>query len=196
MRAEAEQVLVDRPAVVGGPVVHEPVLADLLPQLLPGERDTAVGQQLQLSTGALAGDEEPVPCDSAPGDGLQPAADRAKLLSAVSALAAELQPGVTETLRAGVPAAKQQVPLHPLLPVAVRLHPVRREVAVEQERQREGEHLGLAGSVVAAQEQPAVVEPELLLVVVEHVDQAGPQGLPPLRRWCWQHRPAVERNHS
>src|SRR5579863_2295183 len=42
LRAEAEQVLVYRPAVVGRPVIHEPVTADLLPQLLPGERNPAV----------------------------------------------------------------------------------------------------------------------------------------------------------
>jgi hypothetical protein len=73
------------------------------------------------------------------------------------------------------------------LPVAVRLDPVRGEVAVQQERQHERQHLGLASSVVAPQQQPAVVKPEFLGVVVEHVDQAGPQRLPPLRTGCWQH---------
>jgi hypothetical protein len=40
VRAEAEQVLVDRPAVVGRPVIDEPVLADLLPSfsLVSGTR--------------------------------------------------------------------------------------------------------------------------------------------------------------
>jgi hypothetical protein len=60
---------------------------------------------------------------------------------------------------------------------------VRGQVAVEQERQEQREDLGLAGAVVAAQQEPAVVEPELLHVVVEEIDEPGPQWLPagPLR---------------
>src|ERR1022692_756985 len=85
-------------------------------------------------------------------------------------------------------AAEQQIPFHLLLPVAVRLYPVRGELTVQQERQRQRKHLGLAGPVVAPEQQPAVVEPELLGVVVEHVDQARAQRLPPVRTGRWQHR--------
>jgi hypothetical protein len=86
---------------------------------------------------------------------------------------AELQPGVAGPLVVGVLAAEQQVPLHPLAAVAVRLDAVRRELAVQQERQRQCEHLRLTGAVVAAQQQPTVVEPEFLIVVVEDVHQTG-----------------------
>ena len=107
---------------------------------------------------------------------------RAVLRGAVAVAAAELQPRVAEPLGMRVLAAEQQVPLHPLLRVGVRLDPVRGQVAVQQERQRQREHLRLAGAVVAAQQQPAVAEPELLLVVVEEVDQPGAQRLPALGR--------------
>jgi hypothetical protein len=56
--------------------------------------------------------------------------------------------------------APQQVPLPPLVRVGVRLEPARREVAVEQERQRQRQHLRLAGAVVPAQQQPPIDEGE------------------------------------
>jgi hypothetical protein len=121
-----------------------------------------------------------VPDDAAVLDRLQPTADRPELLGAVGTPAAELHPRVAQPLGMRVPAAQQQVPLHPLLPVAVGLDPVRSELAVEQERQRQGQHLGLAGAVVAAQQEPAVVEVELLHVVVEEVHESGTQRLPAL----------------
>ena len=86
---------------------------------------------------------------------------------------AELEPRVPEPLRIGVLAIEQQVPVHALLRVSVGLHTVGRELAVEQEREHEGEHLGLAGAVVATQQQPAVAKAELLLVVVEDIHQTS-----------------------
>ena len=77
-------------------------------------------------------------------------------------------------------AAEQQIPVHALLRVGVRLDTVGGELAVEQERERQGEHLGLAGAVVAAQQKPPVAEAELLLVVIEDVHQASAQRLPAL----------------
>ena len=185
---EPEQGFVHRPAVVGGPVVHQPVPVDLLAQLLPGERNPARRQQAQVVADPLGRDEEPVACDATAGDGFQPAADSPELGGPVGGAAAELEPRVPDAFRMGMLAAQQQVPLHFLLPVAVRLHPMRCELSIQQERQRQRQHLGLAGSVVAAQQETAVVEPELLGVVVEHVDQAGTQRLPPLRTGRWQHR--------
>ena len=96
--------------------------------------------------------------------------------------APELEPGVAEPLVVGVLAAEQQVPLHPLVRVGVGLDAVGGEVAVEQERKRQREHLRLAGAVVAAQQQPPVAERELLAVVVEEIDQPQPQRLPALAR--------------
>src|ERR1700735_4705347 len=143
---------------------------------------------MELFADALRRDEEPVARDAPASDGLQAAADRAERAGPVGSPTAEFEPRVPQALRMRVPTAQKQIPFHLLLPVAVRLHPVRGELTIQQERQRESEHLGLAGSVVAAQQEPAVVEPELLGVVVEYVDQAGPQWLPPLRRGRWQHR--------
>lgn len=74
--------------------------------------------------------------------------------------------------------AEEEVPFHPLAGVTVRLHPSRAQVAVEQEGQGQREHLGLAGAVVASQQQASVAEVELLHVVVEEVDEPDPQGLP------------------
>lgn len=74
--------------------------------------------------------------------------------------------------------AEQEVPLHPLTGVAVRFDAARAQVGVEQEGQREREHLGLTGAVVAPQQQTPVAEVEFLHVVVEEIDEPGPQGLP------------------
>src|SRR5699024_12255037 len=52
--------------------------------------------------------------------------------------------------------------------------------SVQEEGQGQGEDLGLAGAVVAAQQQPAVAEPELFVLVVEEVDEAHAQRLPAL----------------
>src|SRR6266702_2089078 len=82
-------------------------------------------------------------------DGLEAASEGEVSVFTVLGAAAKLQPGVTEPLV--VLAAEQQVPLHLLLAVAIRLHARWREVGIEQERQGEREHLGLAGAVVAAQ---------------------------------------------
>ena len=188
MLAEPEQGFIHRPPVISGPVVYEPLSIDRLAQLFPRERHPAGGQEMELLADALRCDEEPVACDAPASDGFQAAADRAEAGAPVSDAASELEPRVPQAFRMGMPAAQEQIPLHLLLPVAVRLYAVRRELAVQQERQRQCQHLGLAGSVVAAQQQPAVVEPELLGVVVEHVDQTGPQRLPPLRTGYWQHR--------
>lgn len=75
-------------------------------------------------------------------------------------------------------AAEQEVPLHALAGVGVGFDAARGQVAVEEEGQGEGEDLGLAGAVVAAQQQAAVLEVELLGVVEEEVHQSGAQRLP------------------
>jgi hypothetical protein len=106
---------------------------------------------MQILANALRRDEEPVARDAAARDSFQPAADGAELGGPVGSMASELEPRVTKAFGIGVLAAEQQVPLHLLLPVAVRLHAVRCEFPVQQERQRQREDLGLAGSVVAAQ---------------------------------------------
>jgi hypothetical protein len=77
-------------------------------------------------------------------------------------------------------AAQQEVPLHPLVAVTVRLDSVRGQFTVQQERKGQCEHFGFAGAVVAAQQEPAIVEMEFLDIVVEQVDQPRTQWLPSL----------------
>src|SRR4029079_7303236 len=70
--------------------------------------------------------------------------------------------------------------------IAVGFDPVWRQLPVEQERHRQGEHLGLPGAVVAAQQQVTAVEVELLDVVVEEVNQADAQPPPASGPRHWQ----------
>src|SRR5690606_33051341 len=107
----------------------------------------------------------------------QPHAQREELRHALAVATAELDPAVTDAARI---VAHQQIPAHPLSGVGVGLHARRAEVRIEQQRQGEREYLGLARAIVPAQQQVAVVKPELLAVVEEEVDQAEAQGLPAL----------------
>ena len=65
--AEAEERLVDRPAVVPSPVVDRARAAQRLDEPVAGERGAGGVDQGQVVTDPLAGDEEPVPGDAAPG---------------------------------------------------------------------------------------------------------------------------------
>jgi hypothetical protein len=187
--SEPEERLVDRAAVRTRGPMHRSIGAERLLQTVARERDAGTVDERQLFADALACEEEPVRGDPAAGDRLEPAAERAERDRPFVVTASQLQPRVAEPLGVGVLAAEQQVPLHPLLRVGVRLDAVRGEVSVEQERQREGEHLRLAGAVVAAQQQSAVAKPELLPVVVEDVDEPRAQRLP-ARRGGLRQRPA------
>ena len=75
-------------------------------------------------------------------------------------------------------AAHEQVPAHPLAGVAVGLDARRLDLGIEEERQGQRQHLGLAGTVVAPEQKMAVAEPELLAVVVVELDEAQAQRLP------------------
>ena len=173
---KVQQVLVYCPPVRLRPLGDQAVLADSSRQPVAGQHGAGRADQLQVRTDALGCGEVPAVCDAAAGDRLQPAPDGEVGVLAILGAAAELQPGIPEPLV--IPAAEQQVPFHLLVPVAVRLQPGRREIRVEQERQDKREHLGLAGAVVAAQHEPAVAEPELLIVVVEQIGEPGPERLP------------------
>ena len=181
--AEAEQGLVHRTAVRAGGVVHHAAAVERVGQPVAADRGAGGVQQAQaavigVGADAAVGDEEPVPGDPPAGHRLQSAPERRVPRVPRLVDPAELDPGVAEAFGVRMFTAEQQVPLHALLGVGVRLDPVRRQVPVQQERQSEREHLGLAGPVVAAQQQPAVAERELLDVVVEQVDQPDPERLP------------------
>ena len=116
--------------------------------------------------------------------GRKPGAEREVVRRSVLGLPAELDPGVTD---APIIAAEQQIPGHPLARIAVGLDARGLELSIEQEGQGEREHLGLAGAVVAAQQEMAVAKPELLAVVMEELDQPQPQRLPARKCRCRQH---------
>lgn len=181
--AQTEQCLVHGSSVVRCGVVHRAGSFHRVPQLLPAQRHPGRTEQRQLRPDPLTGHEEPVPRDAASGNGLETGADGAVYAGAVGPQPAELQPGVAEPLGVRMFPAQQKVPLHALVPVTVGLDPVRGQLAVQQERQGQREHLGLPGAVVATQQQAPVVEVEFLDVVVEQVDQPGTQRLPAFPLW-------------
>jgi hypothetical protein len=158
--------------------VHAPLRAERILKTVAGERHACRIDERQLVADPLAGDEEPVICDLPSCDGLETAPEGAERGDAGLVAPAKLEPGVAEPLGMWMLAAEQQVPFHPLARIGVGLDAMRRELAVEQERQRHRQHLRLPRAVVAAEQQPSVAEPELLLVVVEDVDQSGAKRLP------------------
>ena len=137
------------------------------PQVLPDAR---------IAAGAIAFEQEiPAVHLRAPGHRRQAHAQGQVACAAVTFAPAELDPAVADPARI---AAQQQVPGHLLAGVAVRFDPRRTHAGVEQQRQGQRQHLGLAGAVVAAQQQVAVMEPEFLAVVVEQLHQTQAQRLP------------------
>ncbi len=127
--AQAKQPLIERAAVLARTAVDAPARADRL--LEPVGRQSGAGgvDQPEVLADALVGHEVPVRGDAAAADRLQAAADRAPGLAGLGH-ASELEPGVAEPFRVRVLAAEQQVPLHPLARIGVRLDPVGGEVAV------------------------------------------------------------------
>lgn len=176
--AEPEQRLVHRPAVGARRVVHQSPAVRRIGQPVAADRGAGGVQQPQFPAHPLVGHEVPMPGDTATGHGFQATAEGGVAGRTVLVQTAELDPGVPEPFGMRVLATEQQVPLHALLRIGVGLHPVRCQVAVQQEGQGQGEHLGFARAVVAPHQQAAVAEVELLDVVIEEVDQADPQRLP------------------
>ena len=115
--------------------VHGSARADRVLQSVRGQRDTGGVDKRDALADALVGDEEPVCGNPAALHGLHAASDCAER-RAVLVVTAEFQPRVAEALVVRVLAAEQQVPVHPLVRVGVRLDSVCRKVAVEQERKR------------------------------------------------------------
>src|SRR3990167_142851 len=91
--------------------------------------------------------------------------------------ATKFDPGVANASLIGT---HQQVPGHFFAVVTIGLNARWPQLGIEQERQGERKHLGLACSVVASQEQMAIPEPEFLAVVVKEFAQPQPQRLPAL----------------
>ena len=175
--AEVEQALVDGAPVVAGLGQHLAAeRRQRFAQVFAAQHHAGRAEQPQIAADApVFHEEEPAIWTRPACAGGHAAAQREVVRRAVVVAATEFDPGV-----AGAPlvAVEQQVPGHFLVGVAVRFDARRIEVAVEQEGQAQRQHLGFAGAIVAAQQQATIVEPEFFAVVVKHLDQAQPQGLP------------------
>ncbi|NJL28764.1 MAG: hypothetical protein HC897_13170 [Thermoanaerobaculia bacterium] len=76
-----------------------------------------------------------------------------------------------------MPIALEQVPTHAARGAGERVEPVRREIGVEEKGQEQLERFRLAAAVLTAQDQPAVVEAQLVIVVLPEVENARAQRL-------------------
>ena len=163
--AQVEQALVDRAPIRGCGLEHPPVLAQRQSQAVLAQHRALRIDQPQLAADALGlGDEEPAVDLVARRHRRQAAAERQVARRAIFVDAAELDPGVAD---APLVLAEQEIPRHALAGIAIRFDPRRLETGVEQEGQGQRQDLRLAGAVIAAQKQVAVVEPEFLAIVVE-----------------------------
>jgi hypothetical protein len=169
LRAEAEQSVVHGRAVLGGRP-EQGGLADLLGELFAGHRPVVVGDEGEVLTNPAVGNE--MPADGGVAVSLRVQTDPYRDRLAGSGVP-ELQPCVAHRVLAP---AVQQVGLHRAVFGRERVQPLGVDPAVEHEREEHLERLGLAGSVRAAQHEPAAREAELLVAVVPHVDDPGTGG--------------------
>ncbi len=129
LAAELEQLLVDSTAVLLGSLSELAPRTDRLGEPVTAQGGAGVTDQEEVLPDPLGGEEVPSVGDAPPVDGFEGAPDSEVGGRAVGGQPGELQPGVAQALV--VPAAEQEVPLHPLAGVAVGLHPVCRDLPVE-----------------------------------------------------------------
>ena len=134
LRAEAEQPFVDRTAIVPCRAEHLSPRADRLGKPLARKDGTFGRGEPQVDADALICDEEPRLHAAAARHCAQPAAQRECLQLAATVAPAKLDPGVADA--PFVAAAHEQVPVHALVAVAVRLDPRGAQIRIKQEWQR------------------------------------------------------------
>ena len=130
----------------------------------------------QILADALVGHEEPRLRGGTAGDRAQAAAQGQRQDLPRTVEAPELEPRVANA--AFVALVHQEIPIHALAAIAIRFHTRSVQVGIQEKWQRERQHLGFAGAVVAPEHQMAVAKPELLGVVVVELDKAEAQRLP------------------
>ena len=166
--AEMIQSLIHGAAVARGSLEQLAAALQRVAQPFPGQHHALVAGQPEILVDACAAGifqhEEPAVDLRTRRDRGKPGAECNVTRRAVVGEAAELDPGIAD---AAVVAAHQQVPGHPLAAVAVGLDARGLELGIEQERQGQRQHFGLAGAVVSTQQQVAVAEPEFLAIVME-----------------------------
>ena len=180
--AQPEQGGVDPSAVLAGAFDHH-VVAEHLGQL-PAGHGAVVDDEVQVLADTAVGHEEPRDRRGAVALGPQADADGdvPRPVPGARARGGELHPGVAV---AGVGAAPQQVVLHRAVLAGERVQPPRVQAPVQHEREEHLERLGLARSVGAPQDQPAVGEGEGVVDVVPQPDDAGAGGPEAGRRHGW-----------
>ena len=173
---QLEQRLIDGAPVGRGGGEDLAAIPDRLGQAFPRQRRAGRALEKERLADALAGDEEPPAHEPAPLDGPEAGTQREIVPGALVVAPAELQPRVAEPI---LIFAEQEVPLDPLRRIAIGFQAVGRGLAVEEERQLQGQHARLPRAVVAAQQQTPLLVTELLVVVPVDVEQPAPDGLPP-----------------
>jgi hypothetical protein len=169
--AEMEQSLIDRAPVADGSIEHLAAAVQRVAQAFPGQDHALIAHQPDIlidarSANGILQHEEPAVHLGTRSDRGKPGAECEVMRRSVVGEAAEFDPGVADP---PVIAAHQQIPRHLLAAIAVRFDARGLELCIEQEGQRQRQHLGFAGAVVAPQQQMPVAEPELLAVVVKQL---------------------------
>jgi len=143
-----EQALVHRTAIGLRSLEQLAAAVDGLRQALLAQHRALLVDQPQVTSDPLAlGDEVPRIDLCAGRDRRQAAAERQVAWLAIVPNAAELDPGITD---APLVFPQQQIPRHLLGGIAIGFDARRLDAGIEQERQRERQHLRFAGAVIPA----------------------------------------------
>ena len=162
-----EHVAAD-PAAVLDPRHGDRFLTDGL--LEPLDRQALAGAvELEVDADSPFGHEEPGVAAAGGGGRLESGAEGEEALGAVGIAAAQLEPDVADMV--AVRAAVGHQPRDRGAVAAGGIEPP--GVSVEQERQQDLQRLGLAGAVLAAQQQAPTGEAQLDPVVLPDVDDPG-----------------------
>jgi hypothetical protein len=165
--ADAEDLAAHPSAVVPG-IVQQRAVTQRLPEPLDRHR-LAVHDQVHVDADPQRGDQIGEPGLGGRGRPAYDGAQGEEVLDAVLVHAAQLEPGESLPVHAGRALAHQPAEGGPAGPG--RIDALR--VAVEQERQQHLQSLGLARAVLAAKQEPAVLELEHLIVVLPDVADPG-----------------------
>jgi hypothetical protein len=129
---------------------------------------------------ALARDEQPLLDNPAALHGAKRATQRLVFGFALFVDATELNPGISQAIV--ILATQQQIPLHPFGRISIGLHPLRRNLAIQEERELERQHTRFAGPVVSAQKQSTILITKFLLIKTVKIDQPATNRLPAFAR--------------
>src|SRR5579884_1885593 len=162
MRAEGEELVIDRDAVLLCALEDAAVRSDRVLESSARERRAAGTDKVEILSDSLSRQEEPLGGRTLTLDGVHAAPDRS-IRRPLIRQASKLEPRVPRPIR--VAAVHQQVPFDALRWIAVRFEPLGAGLRVEEEGELQGEDTGFPAAVVPAEEQPAIFVLEHLLVI-------------------------------